>query len=115
MNKGISYNINVTISKPVAYSKNSTLFVYAQPVNGPTMPIAAIKLPITDFPVQVTLSDANAMMQDAKLSDHKQFVIKAQISEDGRVGKIAGQWAGKSDVIKAGETETINIVINQQL
>jgi len=116
---GAAYEVNVSLGEQVNYAKNSTLFVYAQSVNGPAMPIAAVKLPITEFPVKVVLSDANAMMQGIKLSDHKQFIIKARISADGTVNKSNGQWSGKSDVINAleknaKEKKTINIEINQQ-
>jgi cytochrome c-type biogenesis protein CcmH len=112
--EGVSYEVNVNVSAQVDYTENSTLFVYAQAVNGPPMPIAAIKLPITEFPVNVVLSDANVMMQGLKLSDHKQFIIKARISANGSVNKDAGEWFGQSEVIKAGEGQVINIQINQK-
>ena len=67
------------------------------------MPIAAIKLPVNEFPVKVVLSDANAMMQGIKLSDHKQFIIKARISADGTVNRTDGQWFGTSSVVEAGQ------------
>ncbi|WP_025564961.1 c-type cytochrome biogenesis protein CcmI [Psychromonas sp. SP041] len=111
---GAAYEVNVSLSEQVNYAKNSTLFVYAQSVNGSPMPIAAIKLPISTFPVKVVLSDANAMMQGIKLSDHPQFIIKARISADGTVNKDVGQWSGESGVINAGEENLINIKIDQQ-
>jgi len=111
---GAAYQVNITVAQQVSYTKNSTLFVYAQAVNGPAMPIAAVKLPVNEFPVKVVLSDANAMMQGIKLSDHKQFIIKARISADGTVNKTNGQWSGVSQVIKAGQKATVNIEINQQ-
>ena len=111
---GAAYEVNVSLSEQVNYTKNSTLFVYAQSVNGSPMPIAAIKLPISTFPVKVVLSDANAMVQGIKLSDHPQFIIKARISADGTVNKDAGQWSGESGVINAGEENAINIKIDQQ-
>ena len=111
---GPAYNVNVTINKNVTYTPNSTLFIYAQSVNGSPMPIAAIKLPVSDFPVKVVLSDANAMMQGIKLSDHKQFIIKARISDDGTVNRTDGQWFGISSVVEAGSVEQINVEINEQ-
>ena len=111
---GAAYQVNITVAQQVSYTNNSTLFVYAQAVNGPAMPIAAVKLPVTGFPVKVVLSDANAMMQGIKLSDHKQFIIKARISADGTVNKTNGQWSGVSQVIKAGQKAAVNIEINQQ-
>jgi len=111
---GLAYEVNIALSTQVRYTKNSTLFVYAQSVSGSPMPIAAIKLPIKTFPVKVTLSDANAMVEGVKLSDHPQFTIKARISADGTVNKNTGQWSGKSDVINAGDESAINIIIDQQ-
>lgn len=112
--EGIAYNVNVSLSNQVNYTQESVLFIYAQSVNGPAMPIAAIKLPITEFPVQVVLSDANAMMQGVKLSDHQQFIIKARISSDGTVNKATGQWFGESRIINKGEEADVKIEINQQ-
>jgi len=111
---GPAYNVTVTLNKNVTYTANSTLFIYAQSTTGSAMPIAAIKLPINDFPVNVVLSDANAMMQGIKLSDHQQFIIKARISADGSVSRTNGQWFGTSSVIDAGSTEQINVEINEQ-
>ncbi|MEL0657978.1 c-type cytochrome biogenesis protein CcmI [Psychromonas arctica] len=111
---GPAYEVNITLSDQVNYTQNSTLFVYAQPVSGSSMPIAAIKLPISTFPVKVILSDANEMVKGIKLSDHSQFIIKARISADGSVNKEASQWIGTSTVINAGEKSAINIEIDQQ-
>jgi len=111
---GPTYQVTININKQVDYSPNSTLFVYAQAVTGSAMPIAAIKLPIKTFPVNVVLSDANEMVKGIKLSDHKQFVIKARISADGTVNQTQGQWVGESAVIKAGSKAPINIYINKQ-
>jgi len=112
--QGIAYQVTVTLGDQASYQKNSTLFVYAQSVDGPAMPIAAIKLPVTEFPVTLTMSDANAMMQGVKLSDYKAFIIKARISNDGSVNTSSGQWFGSSDVIEAGQNEVVNVEINQK-
>lgn len=112
---GVSYKVDIIISNKVTYPDGSTLFIYAQSVNGPAMPIAAIKVPIVDFPVSVTLSDENAMMKSIKLSDYPEFIIKARISVDGTVNQSDGQWTGESKVIKAGQTAPVDVNINQQL
>jgi len=109
------YEVNISISEQVIYPPNSFLFIYAQSIKGAAMPIAAIKLPTSHFPIKVTLSDENAMMEGVKLSDYDAFIIKARISRDGSVNKMAGQWGGKSAIIKAGAVDPIYIEINEQL
>lgn len=108
------YQVSITLAKQVSYTPDSKLFIYAQAVNGSAMPIAAIKLDIDNFPKQVILSDADAMIEGSKLSDHPQFIIKARITIDGTANKQTGQWFGESQIINAGDTAPVNIIINQQ-
>ncbi|MEG3754633.1 c-type cytochrome biogenesis protein CcmI [Psychromonas arctica] len=108
------YEISITLAKQVSYEPGSSIFVYAQAVDGSPMPIAAVKLTIDTFPMQVFLSDANAMVEGSKLSNYEQFIIKARISADGTANTQNGQWFGQSHIIKSGDTTPVNIIINQQ-
>lgn len=108
------YQVNITLTKQVSYTPESSIFIYAQAVNGPPMPIAAVKLSIDTFPMQVFLSDADAMIEGSKLSDYPQFTIKARITADGTAEQQSGQWFGQSHVIKAGDLTPVSIIINQK-
>lgn len=114
---GISdiYQVQISLSKEVVVPENGFLFVFAQPVTGPTMPIAAVRLAISSFPVSVQLSDANSMMQGMKLSDYPEFIIKARISPDANISKSEGQWQGKSEIIQSGFDNKITILISEPL
>ncbi|MFT6987284.1 MAG: cytochrome c-type biogenesis protein CcmI [Psychromonas sp.] len=109
---GATYQVHVAIADDVNLPKNGFLFVFAQQV-GAKMPIAALKMNITRFPVTVELSDANSMVEGNKLSLHSEFVIKARISSDGSIS--SGTWQGQSSLIKAGEKQAINLLIAQPL
>lgn len=111
---GPTYQVTISVVEQAVIKQGSTLFVYAQAVNGPAMPIAAVKVTVSELPVKVQLSDANAMMQGMKLSDHEQFIIKARVSDDGSVNQRSGQWFGVSEVIQRAQQEPIVIEINQQ-
>ncbi|WP_417696531.1 c-type cytochrome biogenesis protein CcmI [Psychromonas sp.] len=108
------YEISITLAKQVSYTPGSSIFIYAQAVDGSPMPIAALKLAIDTFPIQVFLSDANAMIEGNKLSNYEQFIIKARITADGTANTQSGQWFGQSHIIKSGDTTPISIIINQQ-
>jgi len=73
------------------------------------VPIAALKIAVASFPVSVKLSDANSLSGD-KLSAHPVFLIKADLSADGRAG--TGKWRGQSAVMKSGEKKTIKLFIS---
>ena len=109
------YTVNITVADNVTVPDSGFVIVYAQAVTGPKMPIAAIKLALNQLPFSTQISDANAMMQGMKLSDQSEFVMKARISKSGDVMKKSGDWEGTSDVIKAGQTSPVNIMINEQL
>jgi cytochrome c-type biogenesis protein CcmH len=110
-----SYQLTITLADNVVAPKNGFLFVFAAPAGGPPMPIAAMRLPITHFPITVTMSDANAMMEGTKLSDHPQLIFKARISPDANISKSAGQWQGISNATRVTDTHAIKIKISKKL
>jgi len=109
------YNINISVSENVVIPNSGFVIVYAQAVSGPKMPIAAVKLALTHFPLSTQISDINAMIEGMKLSDQSEFIIKVRLSKSGDVMKKTGDWQGESGAIKAGQVEPINIIIKDQL
>jgi len=109
------YKINISVADNVLVPQSGFMIVYAQAVAGPKIPIAAVKLELSQLPVSVHLSDADAMMQGVKLSDQSEFVIKARLSHTGDVTRKEGDWQGTSSVIKKGQLAAINITITEQL
>ena len=112
---GDTYQVEIRVDDKVTIPENGFLFVYAQAIGGPPMPIAALKIPLSQFPVSVELSDANSMMAGVKLSDYPNFIIKARISADGNVNNKAGQWQGQSAEIAAGDKEPVQVLVSQPL
>ncbi|MGB5444281.1 MAG: c-type cytochrome biogenesis protein CcmI [Psychromonas sp.] len=112
---GKSYQVEISVDEKVIIPQNGFLFVYAQAVAGPPMPIAAIKMPLSSFPINVELSDANSMMEGVKLSDYPNFTIKARISAEGTVNNSTGQWQGQSEEIAAGDQDRVQVVVSELL
>lgn len=89
---------------------DDSLFVFARAASGPPMPLAAKRLKVSDLPVEVSLSDADAMMPQLKLSNFAEIQLVARISRAG--SPMAGEWIGQSGVLKTAEAGAQALVID---
>ena len=80
---------------------DDSLFVFARAASGPPMPLAAKRLKVADLPVEVSLSDSDAMMPQLKLSNFAEIRLVARVSRAGT--PTAGEWVGQSAVLKTAE------------
>lgn len=94
----------------------TTVFVYAQAVTGPKMPLAAARFKVRDLPVMVTLDDSMAMGPMAKLSSAEQVQVRATVSFSGTPGAKSGDIQGVVSPVKvSGNDELIKILINERV
>jgi cytochrome c-type biogenesis protein CcmH len=96
-------------------NSDDIIFIYAQAISGPTMPIAAVRKKVSDLPLQVTLDDSMAMMPTNKLSDHKQVKITARISKSGNAIPASGDLIGSFDAVQTDSNQSIDLNINQKV
>ncbi len=94
---------------------DATLFVFVKAVDGAPMPAAVVRQAVTDFPVTVTLSDAQAMLPDYKLSQLNRWQVEARISTDDRIEIAPGDLAAEAQVIDAQANGQVTLVIAQAL
>lgn len=78
----VTLRIEVRLEPKLAskVTPNDTLFVYARAIDGPPMPLAVARLPASDLPASVTLTDAMAMTPQWKLSMFPRVQLAARIS-----------------------------------
>jgi len=92
------------------------VFVYAQAVSGPKMPLAAARYQVRDLPVLVTLDDSMAMGPMVKLSSAETVQVRATVSFSGTPGAKPGDFQGVvSPVNVRGNDSLIKILINEQV
>ncbi|MGE9553024.1 c-type cytochrome biogenesis protein CcmI [Erwinia amylovora] len=78
------------------------------------VPVAVKKLPLSHFPLSLTLDDSNAMMPQRLLSAQHQVQVRVRISRDGSANPQSGDWFGLSDVTPFGGHQQLTVEINQQ-
>lgn len=113
---GPQLTVNVTLSDDIAaelaQGEDKVVFVYAIPINGQRMPLAALKIMASDLPKTVTLSDANAMSPQSNLSSVSEVNIFAIVSKLGGAGIKSGDYKAEAQNISVENTDTINLVID---
>jgi len=94
-------------------SANDTLFIFAKAMQGPPMPLAAVKKTVAALPLTVSLNDAMAMMPQMKLSNFDQVKISAVISKSGQPGTQPGDLFAEVSPVNVKSQEKISLIINK--
>lgn len=85
------------------------VFVYAKAMNGPPMPLAAVKKQVKDLPFEVKLNDEMAMMPNLKVSSFPQVVVGARVSKTGGAISQNGDLYTEQSAVKAGDAVALKI------
>jgi cytochrome c-type biogenesis protein CcmH len=89
--------IDITPELKAQLGASDVLYVFARAPQGPKMPLAIQRLPVSGFPVTVTLDDSMGMMPSMKLSSVPEVVVGARVSKTG----VANAQSGDFEIISA--------------
>ncbi|MCW8934425.1 MAG: c-type cytochrome biogenesis protein CcmI [Gammaproteobacteria bacterium] len=113
----VAAEIVVTVELDPAFKDKvlatDTLFIFAKAMQGPPMPLAAVKQTVSALPITVSLNDAMAMMPQMKLSNFDQVKILAVISKSGQPGTQPGDLFAEVSPVNVKNQEKVKLVINQ--
>ncbi len=96
-------------------SPEDTVFIYAQAMNGPRMPLAIVKQKVKHLPLTVTLSDQQAMTPMMKLSSFEQVKLIARISKSGSAIPQSGDLIGSISPVSTAEKKLVEIEISKEI
>lgn len=109
----ISITVDLDPALVDSQPQNGTLFVFAKAASGPQMPLAVVKMTEYSFPLTVTLSDTNAMVEGLNLSSVDKIILTARLSKDATVVTSSGELEGKSDVLERANVKEYSLLINE--
>ncbi|MFJ4348149.1 c-type cytochrome biogenesis protein CcmI [Pseudomonas sp. NPDC089401] len=89
---------------------DDTVFIFARASNGPPMPLAAKRVTVAQLPLEVELSDADAMMPQMKLSDFAEVQLVARVSRAGQPTR--GEWIGQGAPLASKTQATQHLTID---
>jgi cytochrome c-type biogenesis protein CcmH len=121
--QGVAVDVVVDLSaslnsQGLVLSDSAVLFIFAQAIDGPRMPLAVARLAAdTVFPVRVRLSDSMAMTPAMRLSQFPNVQISARLSQSGTVTPGSGDYqvSSPAQAAPALDAPQVQIVIDQQL
>jgi cytochrome c-type biogenesis protein CcmH len=90
---------------------DTTVFVIARAPDGPPMPVAVEKHAISDLPFTAILDDGDSPMPTRKLSQLKEVVLVARLSESGIANKQDGDIESKTVRVQLPATKPVQLVI----
>jgi cytochrome c-type biogenesis protein CcmH len=111
---GVALHVQVSLAPELQKSTGSgdTVFVYAQALSGPKMPLAIVRKQVSDLPLTVSLNDTMAMMPNMKLSNFAQVKLLARISKSGNAMSQPGDLIGSIEPVAITDKKNHTIVIN---
>lgn len=113
----VTLEINVSLAPELKtlVAATDTVFVYAQAVSDPKMPLAIVRKQVSDLPLTVTLSDAQGMMPNMKLSNFAEVKLLARVSKSGNAMTQPGDLLGTVESAATTDKTSHTIVINTQV
>ncbi len=113
--KGPQLTVRVSLSDSVQdrAQPEDTVFVFARPAQGRPMPLAAVRKKVKDLPLEVTLSDAQAMQPSRTLSQAGRVVIGARISRSGQPMPKSGDLQGLTNPIPVEDGTQTEVTIDR--
>ena len=114
---GLSLTVSVEMSPEIAAmaKPEQVVFVYAQAVNGPPMPLAVVQRPVTELPLEITLNDSLAMLPELKLSGFPEVRVSARISASGNATAQSGDFQAEAVQVETSADQSVKLRIDRQV
>ncbi|MEZ8143421.1 c-type cytochrome biogenesis protein CcmI [Enterovibrio norvegicus FF-454] len=109
---GQTVSVTISLDDAVGIPDEGVLIVSVHSADGAPMPVAAKRIPLSSFPLDVELTDADSMIPERLMSSLPNVLVKARIDRDGNVMTKEGDWFGESEPFALGGSS--QIVINQK-
>ena len=91
-----SVELRLSLGPPASPPPGAVLFIVARIPGQPGPPLAAKRVDRASFPLDVGLSDADAMLPGAKISDQPELAITARLSASGQTTRGAGDYEAEA-------------------
>ena len=113
---GASVGVQVALAPELLdkAAPDDTVFVLARAESGPPMPLAVARHRVSELPLEVTLTDAMAMMPTMRLSAFPRVKVSAKVSKSGQAGTRPGDLLADDVVVEPAKADGgVQLLINR--
>ncbi|WP_456407478.1 c-type cytochrome biogenesis protein CcmI [Thiolapillus sp.] len=110
---GIELSVRLDPALQDKVNPGDRLFIFAKQVQGPPMPVAAVRITAGDLPTRVQLDDSSMLQQGTKLADYQQLKIAARIAKSAEPMAASGDLQSREVIVTIAEGKPVELVIDQ--
>ena len=112
---GITVKVGLDKALMAAVDLDDTVFIYAQALTGPPMPLAISRKKVRDLPLEVKLNNSMAMTPAMTLSNFPQVRVVARISKSGNAIPQPGDFKGQAEPVTVDKNPLVEILIAERI
>jgi len=109
--KGISGKVAISAELKASVQPGDVVMVIARKP-GERMPVAVLRTPAAEFPMNFVLNDALAMNPNAPLSKQSEVTLEVRISKTGMAKQEAGDLISAVQTVQVGASN-VQLIVNQ--
>ena len=108
--------LDATDEAKLALENGAVLYVMIRspgPAMGPPLGVRRVTSP--SFPLEITITDQDSMLQERKISTEQQVQLQARVSLSGTPAAQAGDWQSEAKTVELVSASLVVLGINQQV
>ncbi len=113
-NKMVHLRIDLAPDLKAGLDPSTTVFIFATPPDGSRMPVAALKRTVSDLPLDIKLSDADAMAPVARISNYDQVRVGARVSLSGNPIASSGDLISDTKTVDVSAKQPTELLIDHR-
>ena len=113
---GTRVTLDASDAAVAAIPPNAVLYLMVRSAGmamGPPLGVQRIQNP--SFPLELTVTDANSMMQDRLISSEDEIMIQARVSLSGSPAAKSGDWQSGRQTVPLSSGSSVELTIDQQV
>jgi cytochrome c-type biogenesis protein CcmH len=108
----VSVSLSDDVADQLTKGEDRVVFIYAVPTNGQRMPLAAVKMKISDLPTVIVLNNSQAMSSANTLGSVEKAHVYAIVSMQGGVGIKPGDYKAEALSVDVNRNEILELVVS---